>query len=486
MLRKFIKTSAIYAIPTIVSQGLSLLLVPLYTRVLVPADYGSLDLLIVFGSLVNLTIALEISQGVARFYTDEADPEQKVVYASSAFWFTVACYFVFAVVALAGSDRLAKLVMGRDDMVGAFRIGIVYIGINGVLALIQNQFRWELRATRYTTVSLLVLFSTAGSAVWFTYGLHWGLEGLLLGMMTGSVTGVAYGLWHLRNSFRLRFNASRLKEMLIFSAPLVPSGIAVFISNYIDRLMINHYLSIDEVGLYGIGFRLAGIVGVVMVGFRGALMPLIYTHYRDPDTPEQLAHIFRLFLALSLLIFSGLTLFAHDILVVMTTPVYYSAAQVVIFLVPAILLAQMYIFAPGIGITKKTYLFVWVNLGGATLNTVLNWWLIPVMGIRGAALATLLGYVSVFTTYMILSQRLYHVPHDWLRLGMATASVTGVVVLASAFSVDDSTRWALSCIALIVIGALFLLIGLVRMSEIKEMKNFLSAFIGQIFNRAKV
>ena len=104
MLKKFMKDSVIYAFPTFISGGLSFFLLPLYTRVLSPADYGSLDLFTIFGGLVQCVIALEVSQGVARFYSDERDLERKVLFASSAFWFTLICYTVFAVLMLLNTN----------------------------------------------------------------------------------------------------------------------------------------------------------------------------------------------------------------------------------------------------------------------------------------------------------------------------------------------------------------------------------------------
>ena len=69
MLKLFFKDSIIYTIPAILSKGISFLLVPLYTRVLSPGDYGSLELFLIFASIINLTIAFEVTQGVARFFS---------------------------------------------------------------------------------------------------------------------------------------------------------------------------------------------------------------------------------------------------------------------------------------------------------------------------------------------------------------------------------------------------------------------------------
>lgn len=469
LLKAFWRDSLVYAIPAIVSRGVAFFLVPLYTRVLSPADYGAFDMFMVFASIVNLTVALEVSQGLARFYADTREADRKVAYASSAFWFTVACYCLFCMVAFGCSSGLSMWVMGSEGRSTAFRIGILYVCCNGIFYLIQNQFRWELRSRRYASVSLLVTIGTAAAAVGLAYGLGLGLEGLVGGMLIGTIPGVVYGLWHLRQSFRLRFQPACLREMLQFSAPLVPSGVAVFISTYIDRLMINYHLSVEAVGIYGIGFRLASTVGLVMVGFQGALTPLVYTYHRQADTPREMARIFRYFVAFALLLFLVITLFTHDILVLWTTPAFYGGAAVVVFLVPAILLSQMYIFAPGVFIAGKTHLVLWINLSGAILNTVFNALLIPGLGIQGAALATLMGYFAVFGGYMVLSQRFYPVPHAWGRLASAVA-LAGALAVAVPWVVRETiSRWVFSVLALAIMAGAIILLGLVSGDEIRHL-----------------
>lgn len=483
MLKKFMKDSVIYAFPTFISGGLSFFLLPLYTRVLSPADYGSLDLFTIFGGLVQCVIALEVSQGVARFYSDERDLERKVLFASSAFWFTLICYTVFAVLMLLNTNVLAILIMGQIGMEVAFQIGIIYIWSNGLFYLIQNQFRWELRSINYAIVSLLMSFVTAGVSVWLAYVMEWGLEGLLIGMVVGSFAGTSLGIWWLRKSFRFCFNSGLLREMLIFSMPLVFSSLAVWFSIYIDRIMINHYLSIDELGLYSIGFRIAFVAGLLIIGFRGALTPLIYTYYREADTPRQLALIFRLFIFLVLLVFLVLSLFAIDIVQLLTTEPFYGGSVVVVFLVPAILLTNMYIFAPGIGIAKKTHYLIWINLLGALLNLLLNMLLIPPLGIVGAGLATLISSMAIFAMYMITSQKLYHVPHYWPPIAFGVFAATLMAWGLPQLPLDDIARWALNLFALVAMAMIAVALGLIRVTELKQGITLIKTRL--LFNSAK-
>lgn len=470
MLKTFFRDSVIYALPSIVSRGLAVILIPLYTRVLSPADYGSFDLLSAFAVLINLTVALEVSQGVARFYSDEQDPERRVAYASSAFWFTIFCYALFLGITLFFNKELSLYVMGRNGMEAAFQVGVSYIFLNGIFYLMQNQFRWELRSAHYAIVSLAVTVITAALAVILTYVWAWGLVGLLSGMAGGALVGCFYGLWNLRKSFRFQFQRDRLTEMLAFSVPLVPSGVAVFMSQYIDRLMINHYLALSDVGLFGIAFRVAGMVGLVIVGFQSALTPLIYAHYRNPETPAQLARIFRIFIAFSLLLFFSVSVFAKEIMMVLTIPAYYDAAHIVVLLIPAILLSNMYIFAPGTAIEKKTNIILWINVCGAALNILLNTILIPFLGIEGASIAKLISYALVFGMYMWFSQKLYYVPHNWMSLAQASFVVGMIAFGITRINLSFGHMLALKIAGIAIVILIIFKTGVVRLVELQKLQ----------------
>jgi O-antigen/teichoic acid export membrane protein len=166
--------------------------------------------------------------------------------------------------------------------------------------------------------------------------------------------------------------------------------------------------------------------------------------------------------------FLVLTLFAPDILRLLTTEPFYSGAVTVIYLVPAILLGNMYIFAPGISIAKKTHFFIWINVGGAIVNIGLNYVLIPRIGIVGAGLATLLGYSAVFTAHMVLSQRFYPVPHQWCRIGAAVVVAAILAWWIPQLPLDDWLRWGLNSLALAAFAGIALALGLVQLYELRQ------------------
>jgi O-antigen/teichoic acid export membrane protein len=389
----------------------------LYTRVLSPADFGALDLFLAFVALAHLTVALEVGQGVARYVGGLAASDRRAVYASSALWFSVACYLLACGVLLLSPASVAERVMGAPGLSVAFRLGVVFVFVSGIATLVLQQFRWELRSREFALTSAAQAVITASVGFLLTYVLRLGIVGLIGGMLAGSVSSLVLGLWRLRGSFRLVVESAALLEMLRFSTPLVLSGIAVWVSLYADRLMIERMLSVESVGVYGIGYRIASVSGLLTIGAQSALTPLVYANERSPETPVQIARIFGWFLPLAATSCVALTLFAPELTALLATAAFDRAAGVIALLVPAVLLSNMYVFAPGIALAKRTRLVVWITVSGGVLNVLLNALLIPSAGILGAATATLVSSGAVLTVYIILGQRFYPIPHRWGWIG---------------------------------------------------------------------
>jgi O-antigen/teichoic acid export membrane protein len=246
-----------------------------------------------------------------------------------------------------------------------------------------------------------------------------GIAGVLLGTLTG-VVAAGIPAWYLtRGMFAFTFSRSRCIQLLKFSLPLVPSSVAVILTAQISRLSIDHFLTRDAVGIYGIAARIGSMITLVMTGFQNALAPLVFARHAEKDTPGDLAKIFRIFAVAALAGTAGFILFSREVLHVMTTPDYAGALPAVMILAPSALLAQMYVFAPGAWIAKRTWWITGVNVCAAVLSVGLNWTLIPVAGLQGAAWASLASALVSFALNMLISQRLYPVPHHWGRMAVA-------------------------------------------------------------------
>ncbi len=476
MIKRFFKDSVIYSISVFIQKGMAIFLVPVFTRIFSPTDYGIIDIVAIITTLVQLTITLEVTQGIARFYPDTRDPEQKKKMASTTLWFTLAVYTVFLLITNILSTPLSVWVFGTEGKEYVFKVALASIYSAGILHYLQNQLRWQLQSKHYSIVAIVTTTVTILLKIYLIVFLRVGIVGVFYGLIGGYAAGCILAFYFARHNYKFIFDPQTLKMLLGYSMPLVISSIGVYIAVYFDRIAIKELLSLHEVGLYGIGYRVALAVTLFTSGITGALTPLVYSHYREPDTPARIARLFRYFTAGALVIFLGLSIYAREIVILFTTRSYYDGYVVVPFLVLANILYVMYIFAPGLNIAKKTKHITLINVFSALLNLGLNLLLIPIIGIMGAALATAISAASHLVLFVLLGNRYYRIPYEWRRTFIASLAV---VPFAVAGLMIPSTGFWIILIkgGLIMAGSAAALLTLMGWEELKEGWHYLKELV---------
>lgn len=480
MLRRFFKDGVVYGLAGLFARSVSIITLPLYTRILSPTDFGVIDLTLLFTVFCGVIIPFGISSGVARFFPDEATQDGKVLIASSGLWFISMTHLVFVLAALSFAEPLMVLTLGSAKWSQAYYLGLVMIVTGGFFYYFQNLLRWRLEPKRYVFCSLVSTFVTVGVALLAIFVARLGVAGIFIGQICGNVIGAALAWGMSRDLFRFRFSKPSLMAMLWFAVPLLPVLVGEFVTNYIDRMSIRTLLSLEDLGRYGIGFRLASLVGLIMIGFSSSLTPLVYANYQKHETRAEIARIFRFFLLIALPAVLFLALFSKEMLWVFTGPAYYSAWIVMPILAPGLLLISMFNFAPGIDIAKKTKVSAMIQVATALLSVALNFLLIPWFGIAGSALATLLSGIFSFSAYMAYSQRYYSVPHQWGRLATAVGIVTLVGSIGIAFTMLQD--FTLTTTLVKAMAGLLAVLGIARILLSSEEIDFARTKIGGLLN----
>jgi O-antigen/teichoic acid export membrane protein len=462
VIRAFFKDSVIYGISLVLTQGISVIIVPIYTRILSPEEYGVIDIILITTALVNLIVVFEITQGFARYYADAESETEKRSYASTTLWFSVGGYSLFVLLAFVFSKPLTVLLLNDLKWESVFQTAVISISLFGLFQILQNQLRWQLKPLLFAISSLVYVFATTSLTLLLLFKFRAGVVAVFYGQIIGSILAGSISWIFAKDYYRLLFSWDRCRNMLLFSLPLVPSSISVFISNYADRIALKSLMSMNEVGIYGVGFRFATVTNLLMVGIQGALTPLIYQNYRKSSTPDEIAKIFSYFLVGTIPLYLGISLFSKEVIWLLTTPQYYSAWSVIPFLAFSCLATRAYIFMPGLSIEKKTFTIAFINVTGAILNIILNFTLIPYLGLTGAALATAISSLQIILSYTILSQRLFPIPFQWSRIILSLTIVLMAVIIGCVY-LSQSGSWEIS---IIVTKLLILLVSSIAVTEL--------------------
>lgn len=416
MLSQLARQSVIYIACNVIARGIGFLVLPFYTRVFAPADFGTFDFVTAVLSLCVPLVTIEISQAVARFFPSATSLVEKQAIASAGFLFTVVSYTVASVAICVLAEPLSSLLTdGRHGRELLYASALSFWA-GGVFYFFQNQLRWQLDVMLYAVVSLVSAVVAAGSAVALILIYDKGIESLFYGMCVGNVVGAVLAGWSVRENLAGDVNWDRILFMIKFSAPLAISGLAAIASSYLDRVILKQLLSIEDVGFYGVAYRFASVVNIALIGFQSSITPMVTAHHEDTGLRDHLAGLLEYFTVFALTMLLGLALFSLEILDLVAGNRYSSAHALLPVIAGGILVGGMYVFAPGLWIGGRTHLLLGINIGTALVNLVGNLILIRPFGTMGAAVALQCSAAFNFASYLLLGQKFYRIETNWTKL----------------------------------------------------------------------
>ncbi len=428
MIRALAAQSAIYAGTTIVQRGAqlaTLLVLPLF---LTPADYGAVQMIATVALLVNWIGFIEISQAVARYSGGGSATEEHRIYSNTAWWFSVVVALLLLAIGFVAQGPLAQLILGDSSYLPVYRLGVVLMVTLPLFYFLQHQLRFEFDPKGYALVSIVFAVATMGASLGLATLVEPAVNGVMLGQVIGAACALLTAVLRMRGLFRFTFDRAKFRQMVAFSLPLVPAQLALFATLYASRFIINDIATLHEVGLFTFATQIAAITSLATLGINAAITPLIMAHHEEPSTPPTLARLFEGFTAVAVMLCLILGLFAPQLIAAIGNPDYAGAGPLVMILAPAAMLAQMYVFMPGIFLAKKTTHQMAVSIASAVVGVTANYLLMLRFGIFGAAVGSLLGAATFLFLWIPLTQRLYRLPIRWRPVGLVVAAGIAVAL----------------------------------------------------------
>ncbi len=423
--------SAVYGFGGIVSRILAVFLLPLYTRYLDTADLGAVGLIVALSAVLVTILRAGISSAFFRFYFDSQDPAHRRLVVRTSFWFTMASATAGLVAGVLLAEPIADL-LGLDDA-NLVRAGFVGVWAQMNYEQLTSLFRAEERSTAFVAASLANIAFTVAATILLVVVWEQGALGVIVGNFTGTLVIYLALLVVHREQLGLEFSRPLLREMNRFGLPLVPAALALIAVNFSDRFFLVHLASIEEVGLYEIGVRIASAMVLLLTAFRMAWPAFAYSIEDDGEAKRTYAFVLTYLVVVASWLALALGLLAPWLVRLLTQPEFYEGERVVAPLAfGGMAYAAYIVMAIGVGRAKRTQ-FNWAITGlAAVVNVALNLILIPAYGIMGAAVATVVAYVVMFLGMTWYAQRVFPVPYQWRRVLTAVAAAVGLLLLGEA------------------------------------------------------
>jgi len=445
-MRRLGRHSVIYGLGGIISRLLAVILLPLYTHYLPTRAYGDVELVTAATAVLSIVLQLGISSAFFRFYFDTKDPAERLTVVRTSFWFTMFMATVGMVIGLVFANPIGHaLQLGHDPtLVRAAAVGLwAQTNYQQLTAL----FRVEERSVAYAIASVANVAITVVAMVVFVAVLTWGATGLVVGNFVGTLVVYLVLVGYRREQLGLEFDRPLFRKMQTFGMPLVPSALALWAINFVDREFVAYYKGTGEVGVYSAAIKVASVITFVMLAFRTAWPAFAYSIEDDREARRTYSFVLTYLLAAASWFALGLGALAPWLVSLLTSAGYQRAERGVALLAFAFAIYAGYtVLAIGSGRARKTQLN-WVVTGvGAAVNVALNFWLIPRYGMVGAAISTLAAYVVLFAGMTVYAQSVYPVPYQWRRIATVVGSAAGLTVLTRALHLSLAPTFVLVAI----------------------------------------
>ncbi len=467
LVRRLLSESAVYGLGGIANQSLTIVLVPIYARHLQASGFGTVALINATLSLSQLLAALALPQAFFRSYLKESTQRtdrQHVLETAWALRMVVSIVFLglFSVAAI----PLTALIFGDPaDLPLLLLIGPIVLFDS--LNLIPLSFlRAERQPRTFAAISFMRAVLGSVLIIWLVVIVDLGPLGVVLGSgisaLAAATTGTAVLLRKTR--IRPRWDPRLVRHMLAFSLPLVPASLASWGLNLSDRYIVNSVVGTTAVGVYSSGYTAGLVINALAIApFTLAWGAAYWEIGRGDDAPIVFRRVLSLFSVGAAGVALLLGALGTDVIRIMLTPAFEDGRFVVPFSAFAFVLYGIYtIVTTGLNLTSHTRWLAATMAAAFATNLVLNLTLVPLIGIMGAALATVLGYLFLAISSGIISQRFYPVPWDLPRAAGALGVAGGLT--AAALLGPDTPVWRLACV--LAYPPLVVLLGIVDRRDV--------------------
>lgn len=396
-----------YLTGSVIASGTALLMTKYYTWVFDPAEFGILALYLVMFKYVMTFASLNLDSGSTRFYFDYRKTKRDE-YLSTIFWLISFISFIVLILGFVFMDFVSNWIEKGSQTI--YMVTLI-TGVGGVYVSFLTRVLYnEHKSSSVLKHTIFQTFVNHLSSVAFISIFNLGI----FGRMSGQGLGYFLNIFTLIKEFskenlfklKLTFNKAMAKETFLLTLPSMIAAVQGIAFIYLDRIFLKHYIGDSAVGIYTLGYMLGQGLSMVYEAISQAILPKVFNDMNENyekarDELEHFSYRYYIGLVIITVIISALSPF---IVSLFSNDSYMGAAGVMPFVMAGFMMGGFYkIPSLILGFHKRVWFYPFLALFSFGTNALLNWWLIPIYGIIGAAFASFIGLFLYSIVMQILS-----------------------------------------------------------------------------------
>ena len=421
-IKQLTKDTAIYGVSTIVGRFLTFLLVPFYTNIFPPDDYGVVANLYIFIAILNIVYIFGMDAAYLKFASNKTAAGDKDNFSTPYLAVLFASLFLTLLIFLIkGSINSILEVPLKYSYLIYYTLLILFIDALCVIPFIK--LRLERRAKKFATYKIINILTNVFFNIVLVLYFKWGIEAVFVSNLIASLLTLIIFLPDIIKNLRPVVNISLLRRLIKFGLPYLPAGLGSILIQGIDRPILTNLTDLSTAGIYNANHKLGIFMMLFVNMFQYAWQPFFLQQSEEADAKKVFSKVLTYFTFAASFILVLISLFIDDIVKInffginLIGSAYWSG----LVIVPVVLLGYLFnglyvVFTAGIYIKEKSIYVPIVTGLGALVSVIVNLLLIPILGIMGAALAALASYIVMAAGLYIVTQKFYKIEYESVKM----------------------------------------------------------------------
>lgn len=409
-LRKFFTGVGIIGALNVALQLSGILTLPIVTRLLGVARYGTFTQTVAVVGLLSPLVTLGLPTAVTRFLAGESDTRIKREGFFSVVTFIGVVGGAWALAVMTFADWAAQVTgCSTDEAARVLRIVALTLPLSGAVSACSEYLRASEHTLRYSVLAL-VQRSLELLALILAGWQRWDLLQLTRAVVAAQVVTLLLYLSVIGRDIGFALPRFRpMKDYLRFGVPLVPTSFLFWVIHFSDRLLIGRFMGSAAVGVYVAAYNIASVVQKISAPIYFVLLPVAARLWDKGEQRECAGHFtyaVKFFLLLAIPATLGLTVLSRALLRALTTEEFVTGSAIV----PLVAAGYVLLQSLGAGeyalmLAQRTRTILLLLIPSAVLNVLLNLALLPAWGLVGSAVATLLTYAAFSASLYVMGSR---------------------------------------------------------------------------------
>ncbi|MBS1493845.1 MAG: oligosaccharide flippase family protein [Bacteroidetes bacterium] len=473
------KDTLIYGTSTVIQRFLAFILVPLYTNIFSPSEFGIQANLFAYIAILNVFFSIGFESGYFKFASTLEIGDKKDNFSLPYFSIFINSFILSAVLFIFPVNLAPLFQLAPERAPILLRYSALILFFDAAVLIPFAYLRLRRRAKVFGTLKVLSITINVSLNILFLLVFRWGIEAIFLANAIASGVTFIIFLPLIFKNLTFRFNKQLYKEILKFSIPLIPAGIGANLVQVIDRPILRYLTNEQTVGIYQANYRMGILMMLFCSIYEFAWRPFFLQTAKEPNAKQIFSKIMTLFIFAACVLFLFFSFYIENIVKIplpfkgyLLGKAYWSGLYIVPIVLAGYLFYGIYInLMAGIYIEKKTKYLPLITGIGAAMNIIVNFALIPKFGITGAAYATLFSYLAMMIGIYMITKKFYKVDYEFSKIYLIFFSTIATFIIYSFTAGTFLHEWYFKILYIVLFFVLIFAFKIITLNDIKSLRG---------------